>query len=289
MAARPQSPHIVDVLVAERIGGFMASPLWPLFRRPVYWLIGYRPGKQLADEVAGMGPEQAVDHVSRMLALDLDVTGLEHVPAQGRLLIVANHPTGPADGVALFDALRPVRRDLHFYANVDTVRLAPALDGTVIGIEWREHLRTREQARAAVLRTREVFESERAMFIFPAGRIARRERGRLIDQPWQRSALSLARKHRVPVLPVYMTGPRARWIQWLVRVAPPLQDVTLFHEFLNTRGSRFRMVIGRPIPPEALAGDEAAATEALKRYVEHVLPEDPDAVFTPRARAPAAP
>jgi hypothetical protein len=39
------------------------------------------------------------------------------------------------------------------------------------------------------------------------------------------------------------------------------------------------MVIGRPIPPEALAAEEA--TEALKRYVETVLPRDPEAAFTP--------
>ena len=280
-AKTPAGEHIVDTLVAERLGGLLRSPLWPVLRPLVFWLIGYRPGKKLADEVAGMGPEEAVDHVSRMLALQLDVIGLEHVPARGRLLIIANHPTGPADGIAIFDALRPVRRDLHFYANIDTIRIAPALEGTVIGIEWREHLRTREQARAAVVRTREVFEAEQAMFIFPAGRISVREKGRLVDHPWQRSALALARRHQAPVLPVFLSGPRSRWIQWLGRAVPQLQDATLFHEFLNTRGSRFRVVIGRPVPPEAFAGDEARATEALKRYVEMVLPADPEAVFTP--------
>ena len=281
--APPESRHIVDRLLEERIGPLMRSPAWPLLRGPVHWLIGYRPGRKLADEVAGMGPEAAVDHVSGLLDLKLDLTGLENVPSAGRLLIIANHPTGPADGIAIFDALRPVRRDLHFYANQDTIRLAPALEGTVIGVEWREHMRTREQSRAAVVRTREVFEQERAMFIFPAGRIALRRRGGLVDQPWQRSALSLARKHKAPVLPVYLNGPRSPLIQWLGRVAPPVQDVTLFHEFLNTRGSRFRMVIGRPIPPEALEGEEA--TEALKRYVETVLPRDPEAVFTPSGGA----
>ena len=57
-----------------------------------------------------------MDYVSRLLSLDLDITGLEHIPTSGAFIIAANHPTGIADGVAVYDALTrvaPGHRDLH--------------------------------------------------------------------------------------------------------------------------------------------------------------------------------
>ncbi|HEX8570692.1 MAG TPA: 1-acyl-sn-glycerol-3-phosphate acyltransferase [Caulobacteraceae bacterium] len=280
-ASRPESGHIVDQLIAERLPGLIGTPAWPLLRPVLYALLDYRKARRLADEVGPLSGEAAVAHVSAMLSLQLEVTGLENVPAEGPLLIVANHPTGPADGIGIFDALKTVRRDLHFYANADTVRIAPGLSETVIGIEGKPgEKRARESSRRALVRTREILEAGQALFIFPAGRISRRVEGRLEDWPWQTSALSLARKHKTPVLPIHMHGPRSKWVPWIGRVLPPIREVTLFHEFLNTRGKRFRVVIGPVIPPEAFGGDGSGATERLKRYVERVLPEDPAAVFS---------
>ena len=280
--AGPESDHIVDVLIAERLPQLIGTPAWPVLKPVLYGLLDYKKARRLADQVGPLSGEEAVAHVSQMLSLRLDVTGLEHVPADGRLLIVANHPTGPADGIAIFDALAPVRSDLHFYANVDTVRIAPGLEGTVIPIEGKPgDKRARDASRRALLRTREIFEQEQALFIFPAGRISRRVDGRLQDWPWQRSALSLARKHRVPVLPVHMHGPRSKWAPWIGRVMPPVREVTLFHEFLNTRGKPFRLIVGPMIPADRLGGEGSGATEALQRYVERVLPVSPEAAFTP--------
>jgi putative hemolysin len=62
--------------------------------------------------------------------------------------------------------------------------------------------------------------------------------------------------------------------------------MTLFHELLNKKGGRFTLTVGGLIAPEALAGDDAAATLALKHHVERVLPADPDALFSPASPAP---
>jgi putative hemolysin len=66
----------------------------------------------MADEIAPLSGLAAMEYVSRLLALDLDVTGLENIPRSGAFIIVANHPTGIADGVAVYDALRQVRPDI---------------------------------------------------------------------------------------------------------------------------------------------------------------------------------
>jgi hypothetical protein len=48
---------------------------------------------------------------------------------------------------------------------------------------------------------------------------------------------------------------------------------------LNKAGARFTVTIGPPIAPQALEGEATQATEALKAYIEEVLPYDPDRPF----------
>jgi putative hemolysin len=272
--------HIVDVLIAERAPRLTASPLWPLVRPGLYGLLDYAKARRVADEIAPMPGGLALDHLSRLLDVKVQVRGAEHLPRAGRLIAVCNHPTGLADGIAAYDALKPLRPDLCFYANSDAHRVTPGFSEVLIPVEWVEAKRTRERTRETLLRTREALEAERLLVIFPAGRLARRQAdGRLADPPWQASAISIARKYEAPLTPMRLTGPWSGMFHFFNRFSQELRDITLFHELLNKQGQRFRLTIGRPIPPAALEGDPAETTQRLKRFVEEVLPADPDAAF----------
>ena len=48
---------------------------------------------------------------------DVDEAALTRIPAKGRLLIIANHPSGALDALALLDAIGRVRRDVRVVAN----------------------------------------------------------------------------------------------------------------------------------------------------------------------------
>ncbi|MFA5600894.1 MAG: acyltransferase, partial [Phenylobacterium sp.] len=63
------------------------------------------------------------------------------------------------------------------------------------------------------------------------------------------------------------------------RLSAELRDITLFHELLNKQGRRFSLIFGPPIPPGVLDPDAGKATLELKRYVERVLPNEPDRPF----------
>lgn len=278
----PVSPgqHIVDVLIAERAPRLAASPAWPIARPLLYRLLDYRRARDMADAIAPLQGREALDYVSRLLEVKVEVRGLERIPEAGRLVIVANHPTGIADGVAAWDALRGRRPDLCFYANADAHRVVPGFSDVLIPVEWVEAKRTRERTRTTLQMTREAMEAGRALAIFPAGRLARRGAdGRLSDPPWMSSALSIARRYDAPVAPVHVTGPYSTLFHAFDRVSQELRDVTLFHELLNKRGGRFTLTVGPVIPPDRLDADTEVATTALKAYVETQLPQDPDRPF----------
>lgn len=271
--------HIIDVLIAERAPRLAASPAWPLVRPALYALLGYDKARCMADAIDGISGEAAMAYVANLLALDVATAGLEHVPPSGRIAVVCNHPTGIADGVAIYEALRARRPDLIFFANADAVRVSPRLGEVVIPVEWVEAKRTREKTRDTLGRAREAFEAERCVVFFPAGRLARREGGVLSDPPWQTGALSLARKYGAPVVPAHMTGPNSALFHLFDRVSQELRDITLFHELLNKRGKSFSVLFGQAIPPAAIDTDTVAASAAMKAFVEKTLPARPNAVF----------
>jgi putative hemolysin len=277
---RAARDHIVDVLITERAPGLSSSHAWPLLRPPLYALLDYGKARRLAEAIAPLPGRAALDLISALLAVKLAVRGLERVPRSGRLIVVANHPTGMTDGIAVYDALKAVRPDLCFYANADAHRVAPRFDEVLIPVEWVEAKRTRERTRLTLTLTRQALEAERALVIFPAGRLARRAPdGTLSDPPWAPSAVSMARKYAAPVLPIHMTGPSSSLFHFFNRFSTELRDITLFHEMLNKRGRRFSLTMGPLIAPAALAADAADLAPRLKTYVERDLADDPDRPF----------
>jgi putative hemolysin len=278
-AVEPARPHIIDTLIAERAPKLCGSPAWPLARGPLHALLSYDKARALAQAVAPMGGHEAMEYVSDLLNIDVGVQGLENLPAKGAALVICNHPTGIADGVAVYDALKARRPDITFYANADALRVCPRLDEALIPVEWVEAKRTLSHTRGVVERTRAALKAEQALMIFPAGRLATKVQGRLTDKPWQASAVSIARWSGAPIVPMHLTGPWSTLFHLFDGRFQELRDITLFHEMLNKRGRRFSLIVGKPIAAKALDPDAAMATGALKHFVERVLPSNPDAVF----------
>jgi putative hemolysin len=278
LPARRQ-PHIVDVLIAERAPHLTASPLWPVVRPALYAVLGYRAAVRMADAIQPLSGAGTFDYISDLLRLKVTTTNLDRLPATGRCVVVCNHPTGIADGVAVFDAIKQRRKDMIFFANADAIRVSPRLDETIIPVEWVTDKRTREKTRATLNAAKAAFEAERCVVMFPAGRLAREQNGVLTDPEWAPTAASMARKYDAPVVPMHVTGPYSRLFHLFDKVSQELRDVTLFHELLNKAGKPFGVDVGLPIPADRLDVDAARATEALKTFTERTLAADPDAVF----------
>lgn len=276
---RPE-PHICDVLIAERAPRLTASIVWPAVRPILYKLLNYHQAVRMADAVKPLSGAGALDYMSDLLDLKVSVLNPERIPATGRCIIVANHPTGIADGIAVFDAVRARRADAIFFANADALRVSPRLGEVLIPVEWVVDKRTREKTRATLQAAKEAFEAERCVVMFPAGRLARIGKdGSVTDPEWAATAASLARKYDAPVVPVHVAGPYSRLFHWFDRVSQELRDITLFHELLNKKKKAFFLKVGKPIPASRLDIDAGKATYALKAFTERVLPSQPDADF----------
>ena len=147
----PRTPHIADILIAERGEKIVNSRFWPLIRPLLYRILHYHDAVRMADEVAPLPADAAMAYVSQLLSIDLDVTGLDRLPKSGAVVIAANHPTGIADGVAVFDAITKVRPDISIFTNRDALRINPRLSEYLIPVEWREAFRDRQKMRETLM------------------------------------------------------------------------------------------------------------------------------------------
>ncbi len=260
--------HIVDEIILERATKLQAIPfLWPLIQPVLYKMLGYDAARTMADRVADQSGFDAFGHVSNLLDLQVNSQGLDHVPAEGRAVIIGNHPTGLADGIAMFDALRERRPDLTFMANADALRVVPKADDIIIPVEWVLDKRSREKTRLTMTSFRQAMTDERCVVLFPSGTLAKWTLSGLVEKPWASTATSLARKYDAPIVPVHMTGVNSVLYYLFCVLNTELRDVTLFHELLNKRKSLFELNFGRPVLPEFLPKSAAEATAMIRQIV----------------------
>ncbi|MGH8084361.1 MAG: GNAT family N-acyltransferase [Lysobacter sp.] len=191
----------------------------------------------------------------------VDPPELRRIPASGRLLVVANHPSGALDALALLDAVGKVRSDVRIVAN----DLLCALDGlrelllpiaVLGGRPSVEGLRAIEAA----------LDAGQCVIVFPAGEVARLGWRGVADGRWRRGFLQFARRSGAPVLPVRVVARNSALFYGVSAVFKPVGTALLAREMFARRTRRIELRIGRP---QQLPADGDA--EQLVRQVRREL------------------
>jgi len=261
--------HIIEQLIAERAQKLMKRQrVWQAVRPALYKALGYEKAVAMADTVADMNGWDSFAHISEMLNLPPLVSGLEHVPKDGAAVIISNHPTGLADGVFVFDALKAHRPDHVFLANADAVRVAPNCTDIIIPVEWVVEKRSPAKARATLKAIKTALRNKRPVVIFPSGVLAKMTWRGLVDKPWNPTAVSVARKNKVPIIPLRINARNSAMYYIFALLNNELRDITLFHELFNKSGSKPELIFGPPIDPATLPKGTAQATQTVRDIVE---------------------
>ncbi|NSX53626.1 lysophospholipid acyltransferase family protein [Parasulfitobacter algicola] len=255
----------IDPLIQERAPWlFSDRPGTLLARKALHQMLGYARTLELASDYHNQPTDQIMSRLASLLARDVTVSGLDNIPRYGAALIVANHPTGIADGVILNHVLNRLRTDAFFFANGDILRVLPQMQNMIASVEWREEKRTLAKTRATMDYTRTAVGDGRLGVIFPSGRLAKRRGLRLYERPWMASAAMIARKFNLQVIPVNIRARNSALFYLFDLIHPTLRDITLFHETLNKHRQPFRVTIGEPISAKALPAKSEEAIKTLR-------------------------
>ncbi|MGJ7902657.1 lysophospholipid acyltransferase family protein [Lysobacter sp. 1R34A] len=201
----------------------------------------------------------------------VEAAELQRIPVTGRLLIVANHPSGAVDALALLDAVGRVRRDVRIVAN-DLLSALDGLEGLILPVRILGGRPSPDSLHAIEA----ALQAEQCVIVFPAGEVARLGLRGVTDGRWRRGFLRFAHRTAAPVLPVRIEARNSALFYGASALFKPAGTALLAREMFARRARRVALRIGRPLQLP-LDGD----AERLLREVRSEL----HAIGTPRERA----
>lgn len=274
----------LDPLIEERAPWlFSGRPHHRIARQMLMRMLGYPRTLDLGEIFHDRPTAEIFAHMEQLILRDMEISGLENLPRQGPALIVANHPTGIADGIVLYSLISRIRDDLFIYTNQDILRVLPQLEDVIVPVEWRKDKRSHAKTRATMQDTKRRLGEGRLGIIFPSGRLAKRRGMTLHERPWMASAAMIARKMDVPVIPLRIRARNSLLFYLFDAIHPTLRDVTLFHEVLNKANQQYQVTIGKPLDPKTLPQrSEEAITQLRQATLDLPEPEDTRPVSTAR-------
>jgi len=184
------------------------------------------------------------------ISLDLAGAGLANIPAEGPVVLVANHPYGILDGLAMGRILSAARGgEFKIIANV-VFKKARDLDRVILPIDFAGTKAAVQQNIAARREALEYLAAGGAVGIFPGGTVSTSAQpfGRPLDPPWRTFTAKMIAKSDATVVPVYFDGQNSRLFQLASHINPTLRLALLISEFDSRVGGALMVHIGRPLP-----------------------------------------
>ena len=223
-----------------------------------------------------------VERVLDELAVSYRVanTDRDNIPSEGPLVVVANHPLGALDALALLHLIGSVRRDVRILGNDLLMQLAQLstllLPVNVFGGGVSAG-RLREAYRA--------LRGEQALIVFPAGEVSRVTPGGVRDGNWSSGFARLALHAGAAVLPVHIDARNSPAFYGVSMLARPLSSLLLAREMFGAARTRIDISVGEPVPAGGLTMGAQLAAKAMRRHVYQLARRRPTVFATSRAIA----
>ena len=251
-------PHL-----AEGRARSFAQPVVELLRRVAC-------EERINATLAAIAPLAGFDFVERVLeefgiSYSVANTDRENIPVDGRVVIVANHPLGALDALALVDLVGSVRRDVRILANDVLMQLEPLasllLPLPVFG------------SGSALAGAREAYRAldrDGALIVFPSGEVSRMHPLGVRDAAWSPGFARLAQKTGAPVLPVRIAAQNSPMFYGASLLAKPLASLLLAREMFGAANARIGFDVGELVPAKALVESGLAPKAIAAHMRRHV-------------------
>ena len=211
------------------------------------------------------------DHALAHLDITLrhDPNALHAVPDEGPLIIIANHPFGVVDGLALCSLAARLRAEHQALVHSALCR-EERLNKYLLPIEFeptrvaqQRSIESRRQALALLHRGG-------ALVFFPAAAIstATPPFGRAVDWEWNPLLGRLIHMSRATVLPVYFYGQNSLLFQVASAINPTLRLSLVMREVRRAMGKPVEMEVGTPVPYAQMAAIKSRSE--LTRHLRDV-------------------
>lgn len=191
-----------------------------------------------------------------LINVDLKVQGTwppENIP-EGPIVMVANHPFGIGDGIAVLALAEQLGRPFRVLINNELLKV-PEMAPYSLPVsfeETKDALAINMQTRHEALR---LLKDGVTVVIFPAGGVATAKKGfgRAEDLPWKIFPAKLIQAAKANVVPVYFEGQNGRLFHLASKISLTLRVSLLIREFRRLSGSSISARVGAMISWDELS------------------------------------
>ena len=201
-----------------------------------------------------------------------------YIPTTGKLIVIANHAFGVADGLSICSMISKVRQDYKMVTH-KVLRQADAVKDKILPIDFNgnkdallTNMNTRKEAEA-------VLQNEGVLILFPSGRIATKHNLKKLtkadDGEWKQWVSKLILKTKSPVLPIYFDGQNSQLYHIANKIGQTFRYSLCMYELKRKIGDEIYMYFGSLIPYENLAkiGDIKEITSYLRSATYSLDPQ----------------
>jgi len=201
------------------------------------------------------------DAVVDYFDISMNVVGKERIPEDGGCIFAVNHPLGGMDAIAIVSAMRDVREDIKFIVN-DVLMNLDNLKNMFVGVN-----KLGKNLTESLRKVDATFNTDQAVFVFPAGLVSRKQKGRVEDLEWKKTFVTRARKYNQPILPVYIDGKLSNFfynlanLRALLGIKVNIEMFFLVNELYKQKGRSIDLVFGNLIMPDHIQNSDLSDRE----------------------------
>jgi putative hemolysin len=217
-------------------------------------------------ESAGKSPHMwadALDLIGTRLEIDAPVDWHRQIPA-GPLVMIANHPFGIADGIAMLALAERIGRPYRILLYADFMRV-PELQPLGLPIDFSDTKEATAINLATRAEARRLLKQGVTIVIFPAGGVATAETpfGVAEELPWKQFVVRLIQQTHATVLPVHFEGQNSPLFHLVSHFSLMLRLSLLVSEFRHRIGATIRATVGAPVACSTITVSAGAGRDAF--------------------------
>lgn len=203
--------------------------------------------------------------------IKVTVSGEENIPKTGGFIFAANHPLGGMDAMALVTVIEPYRKDVKFIVN-DILLNLKNISGLFVGVNKHG-----VNSKNSLNQIDELFASDQAVFVFPAGLVSRRKNGKVADLEWKKTFITRSKKHNKTIIPVYVGGNLSNFFYRLsnfrtaLGIKANLEMLYLSDESFKQKDKTLDIIFGEPIPSSFF--DTSKSDKEWAKWMENKVHE----------------
>lgn len=207
--------------------------------------------------------EQALDYFD--FSYSVSDRERENIPSGGKVIIVANHPIGSLDGLALLKLVHETRSDVKIVANDLLMSLSP-LHSCLLPVKNM----TGKSRREHVTNIQNALEHGQAVIFFPAGEVSRLSANGIKDGKWHKGFLKFAERSKCPILPIHIEGRNSLKFYFTSVIAKPLSTLMLVEEMFFQKKKQIKFSIGSIITHETYSSLKIGRSDKAKLLRKHL-------------------